>query len=136
MMILEDARVIKSEDEVACIRWAVAVAELGIAKMKEALRPGVNELQLWGLLNYTNLANAGAWHDGRMLASGDRINPWLQEASTREIQSGDMVGFDTDMIGPMGYFADVSRTFHCGLQNPPNGKSSSIVMRWMRSSTI
>ncbi len=118
VMISEDARVIKSEDEMACIRWAVAVAELGISKMKEALRPGVTELQLWGLLNYTNLANAGAWHDGRMLASGERINPWLQEASDRVIQSGDMVGFDTDMIGPNGYFADVSRTFHCGPAKP------------------
>ncbi|MEM8647000.1 MAG: FtsX-like permease family protein, partial [Pseudomonadota bacterium] len=58
VMISEDARVIKSEDEVDCIRWAVAVAELGISKMKEALRPGITELQLWGLLNYTNLATA------------------------------------------------------------------------------
>lgn len=118
VMISEEARVIKSADEIECIKWAVAVAELGIAKMKEALRPGVTELQLWALLNYTNLANAGAWHDGRMLASGDRINPWLQEASDRVIQSGDLVGFDTDMIGPMGYFADISRTFHCGPAAP------------------
>ena len=49
-----------------------------------------------------------------MLASGPRINPWLQEASPREVQSGDLVGLDTDMVGPRGYFADVSRTFLCG----------------------
>lgn len=114
----EKARLIKSEDEIECIRWAIAVAELGIAKMKEALRPGVTELQLWGLLNYTNLANHGEWHDGRMLASGPRINPWLQEASQRVIESGDLVGFDTDMVGPMGYFCDISRTFHCGPARP------------------
>ena len=129
VMIAEDARVIKSDDEIDCIRWAIAVAELGIAKMKEALRPGVTELQLWGLLNYTNLANAGAWHDGRMLASGDRINPWLQEASTREIQSGDMVGFDTDMIGPNGYFADISRTFHCGPALPTKTAKTALSLR-------
>ena len=114
----EKARLIKSVDEIECIKWAVAVAELGIAKMREALRPGVTELQLWGLLNYTNLANHGEWHDGRMLASGPRINPWLQEASQRVIESGDMVGFDTDMVGPMGYFCDISRTFHCGPARP------------------
>ena len=28
------------------------------------------------------------------------------------------MGFDTDMIGPMGYFADLSRTFHCGPAKP------------------
>lgn len=116
--ISERARLIKSADELECIRWSIAVAELGIAKMKESLRPGVTELQLWGLLNYTNLANHGEWHDGRMLASGPRINPWLQEATQRVIESGDLVGFDTDMIGPMGYFCDISRTFHCGPAKP------------------
>ena len=116
--IAEEARVIKSPDEVACIKWAVAVAELGAAKMREALRPGVTEVQLWALLNYTNLANNGDWHEGRMLASGSRINPWLQEASQRKVEDGDLVGFDTDMVGPYGYFADISRTFHCGPSKP------------------
>ncbi|WP_406645680.1 Xaa-Pro peptidase family protein [Aliisedimentitalea scapharcae] len=118
VLISEQARVIKSIDEVACIQWAVDVAQLGIAKLKQALKPGVSELQLWGLLNYTNLANNGDWHDGRMLASGPRINPWLQEASPRRVESGDLVGFDTDMIGPFGYFADISRTLHCGPAKP------------------
>ncbi len=116
--VSEDARVIKSEDEIACIRWACAVAELGIEKLKEALKPGVTEVQLWALLNYTNLANNGDWHDGRMLASGPRTNPWCQEASERVVEAGDLVGFDTDMIGPYGYFADISRTFHCGPDKP------------------
>ncbi len=116
--VSEAARTVKSEDEIACMRWAIAVAELGIAKVCEAVRPGVTELQLWGLLNYTNLANNGDWHDGRMLASGPRMNPWCQEASPRKVESGDLVGFDTDMIGPFGYFADISRTVHCGPDRP------------------
>ena len=111
--ISEMARVIKNEDEIACIRWAIAVAEHGIAKMQDAMRPGVSEQQLWGLLNYANLANDGDWHDGRMLCSGPRTNPWLQEASPRRLEAGDLVAFDTDMVGPMGYFADISRTFFC-----------------------
>ena len=116
--ITEQARLIKSEDEINCIRWAVAVAEHGADRLHQALRPGVSELQLWGLLNYANLANNGDWHDGRMLASGPRINPWLQEASPRKVEAGDLVGFDTDMIGPRGYFADLSRTFFCGPGRP------------------
>lgn len=116
--ISEKARLIKSADEIECMRWAIAVADLGMAKMKEALRPGISELQLWGLLNYTNLANNGDWHDGRMLASGPRINPWYQEASDRRVEAGDLLGFDTDMIGPFGYCADISRTFFCGPGQP------------------
>ena len=81
--LVEEARIIKSADEIACMKWAIAVADLGIGKLKEATRPGVTEVQLWALLSYTNLANNGDWHDGRMLASGDRINPWLREASER-----------------------------------------------------
>lgn len=117
-LISEWARMIKSEDELNCMRWAVAVAEHGIHHMEQAIRPGVSELQLWALLNYCNLANDGDWHDGRMLASGDRINPWLQEASPRRLEAGDLLGFDTDMVGPYGYFADISRTMFCGPGSP------------------
>lgn len=116
--IAELARLIKSADEIDCMRWAIAVGEHGASMMQRALRPGVTELQLWGLLNYTNIANNGDWHEGRMLASGPRINPWLQEASQRKIEAGDLVGFDTDMVGPFGYFVDLSRTFHCGPVKP------------------
>ena len=48
-----------------------------------------------------------------MLCSGPRTNPWYQEASGRAISSGDLVAFDTDMIGPFGYCADISRTWVC-----------------------
>ena len=116
--IAELARLIKSEDEIACMRWAIAVGQHGASMMRRALRPGVTELQLWGLLNYTNIANNGDWHEGRMLASGPRINPWLQEASDRAVEAGDLVGFDTDMVGPFGYFVDLSRTLHCGPVKP------------------
>ncbi len=118
VLLTEAARVIKSPDEIACMRHAIAVAELGITQLKQAIQPGVSELELWALLNYTNVANNGDWHDGRMLASGERINPWLQEASPRRLQAGDLVGFDTDMIGPFGYFADISRTMYCGPGQP------------------
>ena len=117
-LVTENARLIKSDDEVECIRWAIKVAEHGAKQIEMALKPGVSEVQLWGILNYTNLANFGDWHEAKMLASGPRINPWFQEASSRKIESGDLVGFDTDMVGPMGYCADLSRTFHCGPAKP------------------
>lgn len=118
MNVTERARMIKSDDEIECMRWAIAVAEHGMAAVEGAMAPGVSEVQLWGLLNYTNLANDGDWHDGRMLASGPRTNPWLQEASSRRVEEGDLVAFDTDMVGPFGYFADISRTVFCGRGSP------------------
>ena len=46
-----------------------------------------------------------------MLSSGYRTNPWLQECTNKLIQKGELVAFDTDMIGTYGYCADISRTF-------------------------
>ncbi len=117
--LMEGARAIKSAEEVSLIRHAIAVAELGMARMQAALRPGITENQLWAILHYVNVAHGGRWTDGRMLASGPRTNPWFQEASDRAVQAGELVGLDTDMIGPFGYFADVSRTWLCG-DGPPS----------------
>ena len=115
---MESARSIKSAEELALLRHAIAVAELGIERMREALVPGITENALLAVLHEVNIRHGGRWTDGRMLASGPRTNPWLQEATDRVIAAGDLVAFDTDMIGPRGYFADVSRTLLCGDVRP------------------
>ena len=38
----------------------------------------------------------------------------MQESSNKIIQDGEIVSFDTDMVGPYGYCADISRAFVCG----------------------
>jgi Xaa-Pro dipeptidase len=115
---LERARAIKSPEEVACMTYAIAVAEVGLARMREALRPGMTENELWSILHQTNIAMGGEWIEGRLLASGDRINPWFHECSDRMIRAGELVAFDTDMIGPFGYCADISRTYFCAPGRP------------------
>jgi Xaa-Pro aminopeptidase len=54
----------------------------------------------------------------RLLTSGGRTNPWYQECSEKIIRPGDLVAFDTDLVGPFGYCVDVSRTYHCGPGKP------------------
>lgn len=115
---MERARSKKSPDEVACMRYAIAVAEHGMARMETAMQPGMSENALFGLLHETNIRYDGEWIDGRMLCSGPRTNPWYQQASDRTIEAGDLVAFDTDMIGPYGYCADISRTWLCGDDQP------------------
>jgi Xaa-Pro aminopeptidase len=116
--IMEQARCIKSAEEIACMTFSLAAAEVGISRMREALKPGMTENELWSILHQTNIAMGGEWIEARLLASGDRINPWLQESSDRVIRAGELVAFDTDMIGPFGYCADISRTFYCGPGKP------------------
>ena len=126
--LIERARSVKSADEVTCIRWAILVAEAGMARMHEVLRPGIRENQLWALFTEFNIANDGDWCDGRMLCSGPRTNPWLQEATDRIIEAGDLVAFDTDMIGPFGYMGDISRTWYCG-DGKPSGPQRDAYLR-------
>ena len=86
--------------------------------MREALRPGITEIELWSILSESNLRLGGEWLEGRALGSGHRTNPWSPDASHKMIRAGELVAFDTDMIGPFGYSADISRTFHCGPGKP------------------
>ena len=113
-LILEQARVIKSNDEIKCMRSAIDVAEMGIVKMREQLKPGMTENELWSILHQTNIENYGEWIECRLLASGERTNPWMQECSNKVIQDKEIVSFDTDMVGPYGYCADISRAFVVG----------------------
>ena len=112
--ILEQARVIKSPEELKCMKAAIEVAEIGVSKMRKELKAGITEDELWSILHKTNIENGGEWIECRILSSGERTNPWMQESSNKIIQQGEIVSFDTDMVGPYGYCADISRTFVCG----------------------
>ena len=110
-LIMEQARVIKSAEEIKCMKAALEVAEIGVAKMREELKPGMTEDELWSILHKTNIAYGGEWIECRILSSGERTNPWMQESSNKVMQNGEIVAFDTDMVGPYGYCADISRTY-------------------------
>ena len=108
---LETARSIKSDDELVCMEASLKNAEKGINIMHEKLKANMTENELWSYLHKVNIETGGEWFDTRLLSSGPRTNPWLQECSNRIIQKGDLVAFDTDMIGTYGYCTDISRTF-------------------------
>ena len=110
-LILEQARVIKSSEELKCMKAAIEVAEIGVTKMHNELKAGMTEDELWSILHKTNIEHGGEWIECRILSSGPRTNPWMQESSNKIIQNGEIVSFDTDMVGPYGYCADISRTF-------------------------
>ncbi|WP_299618106.1 Xaa-Pro peptidase family protein, partial [Pelagibius sp.] len=125
--VMELARVIKGPEEMAAMRTAIAVCQEAMGEMHRRLTPGMTENQLWAILNHVNAANNGEWIETRLLAAGGRTNPWFHESSDHVIQAGDIVSFDTDLIGPYGYCADVSRTFLCG-----EGKASDEQRRLFR----
>ncbi len=115
---LEPARAQKSPEELECIRRSIAAADAGVAKLRENIRPGIGENALWALLHESIIAANGDYVETRLLSSGARTNPWFQESSPRKICGGELVGLDTDVVGPFGYYADYSRTFYCGTKKP------------------
>jgi len=110
-LILEQARVIKSPEELKCMKAALEVAEIGVTKIRNELKAGMTEDELWSILHKTNIEHGGEWIECRILSSGERTNPWMQESSNKVIQNGEIVSFDTDMVGPYGYCADISRAY-------------------------
>lgn len=110
---IELARMIKTPEEIQCMQLSMDVCDVGAQRMREALRPGITENQLWAVLHDANIAHGGEWIECRLLSSGPRTNPWFQECSDRVIEPGDLVSYDTDMVGPTGYLADISRTLLC-----------------------
>ena len=115
---MEEARVVKSSEEIAAMRCAVHACEAAIDDMRAAFEPGVTEMQLWAALQAGNFARYGEWIETRLLASGPRTNPWYQEVSSRRVQAGELMGFDTDMVCAYGACVDISRTWLCGGGRP------------------
>ena len=123
--VMEHARTVKSPDELLAMRRAIAACEASIAVMERSLEPGMTENDLWAVLHAENIRRGGEWIETRLLTSGPRTNPWFQECSARVIEAGDLVAFDTDLIGPYGYCVDVSRTWLAG-DGPPTAEQRSL----------
>jgi len=116
--VTEHARSIKGPDDVRALRCAVNSCEAAMARMQAELTPGMTENDLWSILHADNIRHGGEWIETRILASGPRTNPWFQECGPRVIENGDIVAFDTDLIGVYGMCCDISRTWLCGDREP------------------
>lgn len=113
--ILMEAKITKTEDEVACLKVANAMTEAGMDAAREALRkPGVRECEVLAAAWYTMTAMGSEWTQcSNIVASGPYTAPYRRFTSDRVIRRGDMVIVD---IGGCfnGYWGDLTRTWVCG----------------------
>ena len=117
--VTERTRAIKTEHELRAMRCAVHSCERAMAAMEDFARKeipdgGVTENDVWAVLHAENIKRGGEWIETRLLTSGPRTNPWFQECGPREIAKDEILAFDTDLIGPYGICADLSRTWWIG----------------------
>lgn len=116
--LTEKARAIKSVDEINAMRCAIYACEQSVEAMALAAKPGLSENEIWAVLHAENIKRGGEWIETRLLASGPRTNPWFQESGPRIVQNNEILSFDTDMIGPYGICADLSRSWWIGDGQP------------------
>ena len=112
--VMEDARKIKTEDEIECLRMVAAICEAGFQRIKETARPGKRETEVWGEA-VSELWRHGAFVGGGYLTSGPNTWPKHQANTTdRMIRPGDLVYADFYNIAYLGYRSCYYRTFSMG----------------------
>jgi Xaa-Pro aminopeptidase len=111
-------RAVKIPEEIRCLQISMAGSESAVAAVRDAVRPGVSETELYAAMYHEVIRQGGEFIETRLLSSGQRTNPWFNEASGRRVRPGELVALDTDTIGCFGYFSDFSRTFRCGPGRP------------------
>lgn len=115
---VEMARAIKSSEEMKCVNASLRATEIGVKKLREAIKPGLTENELWSVLHQSVIAQNGDYCETRLLNAGQRTNPWFQETSSHVIGNNELIALDTDIVGCHGYYSDFSRTFHAGPNKP------------------
>lgn len=119
---VEMARAIKSPEEVKCIVASLRATEVAVGKLRDAIRPGITENELWSVLHKSVIEQNGDYCETRLLSAGQRTNPWFQEASSYVIGENELVALDTDVVGCHGYYSDFSRTFYSGPDAPTDAQ--------------
>jgi len=123
--VLETARAVKTSLELEIHRDNARLVDAAVVAFLQHLTPGKTENELWAELARETFSHGALHAEARLLSSGPRTNPWMQEASHRVVEDGDVVAFDTDLVGQFGYLTDISRTYLCG-DRPPTAEQREV----------
>ena len=112
--ILRDLRWVKSPKEIEYIEKAAAITDIGIEAAKNAIRPGVTELEVYGEIMRA-MAKAGGENPAITLPvlSGPKANTGHSLSSRRVIQAGEQVNVDVSGVYER-YHCNAARAFHVG----------------------
>ncbi|MDI6791632.1 MAG: Xaa-Pro peptidase family protein, partial [bacterium] len=121
--LTEDLRLIKTGDEIQCIKECAGIAQQAFLQTLELIRPGVAEREIAYELEY-RMRKLGA--TGRafetIVASGARSALPHGVSGERRLQSGDLIVIDWGAVY-RGYFTDMTRTLCLGR---PSGRQREI----------
>ncbi|MDA0999178.1 MAG: Xaa-Pro peptidase family protein, partial [bacterium] len=112
--VLMKAKIIKTQDEIACLKAATVFTEAAMDAAIEYLRPGVRECEVLSVAWQKMTALGSEWTQcANIVCSGPYTAPYRRFTSDRIIRKGDPVIID---IGACfnGYWGDFTRTWICG----------------------
>ena len=116
--LVEKQRFVKSDLEVQHVRKAAEIADLAMAAARDAIRPGIMETEIEGVLMGTMMKAGGGYPGIRsMIGSGPRSGTHHSPPTRRQIKQGDLVF--VDFCGCYDrYHVNVNRTFSVGEPDP------------------
>lgn len=122
------ARSIKTAEEVAALRTAVAGADSALAAAASALEDGVSEQTLTGVLMEAMTAGGDSTPANQDVAwVTSREHPWRRASGDGRVRAGDLVAISAAVLAG-GYLGEVGRTFAVG--GPPDGNTAALYRRW------
>jgi Xaa-Pro dipeptidase len=112
--IIERAWSVKTPDEIEIYRSVGQQYVDTMAAFRDAVRPGVTEIELATIVTRTWLEVGGEDVAQLNICSGENMNPWLRWPTERKLQAGDFVGIDLHGRGINGMRGDAGTTFLVG----------------------
>jgi Xaa-Pro aminopeptidase len=111
--LMSEARVIKTEDEIALLNTAAAMVDAAYHELYEAMKPGMRENEAVGLVSKVLYDLGSEYVEAVNAISGERCNPHPHVFSDRMLRPGDPVYYDI-LHSYMGYRTCYYRTFVIG----------------------
>ena len=116
--LVEEVRLVKSPLEIEVVRRAAAMADTAMAAARDAIRPGVTETALEGVIMGSLMAAGGGYPGIRtMLGSGPRAGTHHSAPTLRRVRQGELVFIDF-CAALHRYHVNLNRTFSLGEPDP------------------
>ncbi|HEX3547426.1 MAG TPA: Xaa-Pro peptidase family protein [Mycobacterium sp.] len=139
--VVSAAKLIKTPDEVACIRNAQLLNELAMVDALKILRPGVRQIDLSAVF-LRRIFELGASGNGidpiwQVMAATRERGPWTLHGdlayptvtTDRFLREGDIIWVDAGITWE-GYASDYGRTWITSADPVPNAKQQEQFRRW------
>lgn len=111
---MRDARRIKTPEEIEALRWALSIAEKGLAAGVAEVHAGTSEQALSGAILEAEAAggvSTPATQDAAWVTSTE--HPWRRAEGDGRVRDGDLVALSAGVLAD-GYVAEVARTLYVG----------------------